>query len=128
MRAHPVIQRLLAGQIVENHREPGNSMVPVIRHREPVTIAPVDPTMLEKGDIVLAKVGGSLYTHRVSAVDHSSRRVQIANNQGHVNGWTSYDCVYGIVTHVSEVERPRAAKKVRPADQRAPDHARRSHA
>lgn len=113
MRGNPVVQRLLAGEIVENHREPGNSMVPIIRHREPVTIAPVDPALLEKGDIVLAKVGGSLYTHRVSAVDHGHRRVQIANNQGHVNGWTSYDCVYGIVTHVSGVERPRAARKVR---------------
>ncbi|MBV9282316.1 MAG: S26 family signal peptidase [Chloroflexi bacterium] len=113
MRANPVVQRLLAGETVENHRESGNSMVPRIRHREPVTLAPVEPSLLEKGDIVLAKVGGSLYTHKVSAVDHNKRRVQIANNQGHVNGWASYECVYGIVTHVGGVERPRAARKVR---------------
>lgn len=113
MKANPVVQRLLAGEVVEDHRESGNSMVPIIRHREPVTLAPVDPSKLEKGDVVLAKVGGILYTHKISAVDHARRRVQIANNQGHVNGWTSYDCVYGIVTHVSGVERPRASRKVR---------------
>ncbi len=118
MRTNPVIERLLAGQTVENHREPGNSMAPIIRHRESVTLAPVDPARLEKGDIVLAKVGGSLYTHKVSAVDHGHRRVQIANNQGHVNGWTSYDCVYGIVTHVSGVERPRAMRKILTAPSR----------
>jgi hypothetical protein len=41
MRARPVVQRLVAGETVENHRESGNSMVPLIRHREPVTLAPV---------------------------------------------------------------------------------------
>lgn len=122
MRANLVIERLRAGQTVENHREAGNSMVPIIRHREPVTISPVEHSKLEKGDIVLAKVGGALYTHKVSAVDHGKRRVQIANNQGHVNGWTSYDCVYGIVTHVSGVERPHAARKVREnAEEGSPD-------
>jgi hypothetical protein len=110
--AHRVVERLRAGEIVEGYRESGNSMVPIIRHREAVTLAPVRPELLQKGDIVLVKVGGSLYTHKVSAVDHGHRRVQIANNHGHVNGWTSYDCVYGIVTHISGVERARAMKKM----------------
>jgi hypothetical protein len=108
-----VVDRLRAGETVEGYRESGNSMVPIIRHREAVTLSPVRPELLQKGDIVLARVGGSLYTHRVSAVDHGHHRIQIANNHGHVNGWTGYSCVYGIVTHVSGVERPRALKKVK---------------
>jgi hypothetical protein len=76
-------------------------MSPIIKPRQRVTIAPVDPTDLRKGDVVLAKVGGRYLLHKVSAL--RGDRVQIANNHGHVNGWTSRDQVYGIVIAVDGV-------------------------
>ena len=94
-----IIERLKRGETIKNFRESGNSMTPVIKHREPVTIAPVDVSKLERGDIVLAKVRGHFYTHRVNAIQGD--RVQIANNHGHVNGWTNFRHVYGIVIEVS---------------------------
>lgn len=105
-----ILERLARGETVQKYREPGNSMTPIIRHREPVTLAPVDTAKLEKGDIVLAKVRGRFYTHKIVAI--CKGRVQIANNHGHVNGWTSRQQVYGIVTAVSGVPRPGAESKV----------------
>lgn len=88
-------------------------MVPLIRSRQPVTVAPVDPTKLEVGDIVLVRVAGTTYLHLISAVDTKTGRVQISNNRGRVNGWTNYARVYGICTAVDGVPRPRSTEKVR---------------
>ena len=88
-------------------------MVPLIRSRQLVTVAPVDPAALEVGDIVLARVAGTTYLHLVSAVDVSKARVRISNNRGRINGWTTHARVYGICTAVDGVARPRTAGKVR---------------
>ena len=87
-------------------RPTGSSMVPLIRSRQLVTVAPVDPAKLEVGDIVLARVAGTTYLHLVSAVDHANARVQISNNRGRVNGWTGHARVFGICTEVEGVARP----------------------
>ena len=73
--------RLGAGEAVR-FRPTGSSMVPVIRSRQLVTVAPVDPAKLEVGDIVLARVAGTTYLHLVSALDKANTRVQISNNRG----------------------------------------------
>jgi len=44
------------------------------------TVAPIDPAMLEVGDIVLCKVAGNEYMHIVKAVENG--RYQIGNNRG----------------------------------------------
>jgi hypothetical protein len=88
-------------------------MVPLIRSRQLVRVAPVDPARVEAGDIVLARVAGTVYLHLVSAVDHGARRVQISNNRGRVNGWTSHARVFGICTCVDGVGRPRIEGKVK---------------
>jgi ApbE superfamily uncharacterized protein (UPF0280 family) len=90
-------------------------MVPLIRSRQRVTVAPVDPAKLEVGDIVLARVAGTVYLHLVSAVDQARRRVQISNNHGRVNGWTSHDRVFGICVAVDDVPRSGADRKAVPA-------------
>jgi hypothetical protein len=90
-------------------------MVPSIRSRESVVVAPVDPAKLEVGDIVLARVAGTVYLHLVSSIDSSRNRVQISNNRGRVNGWTSHDRVFGICVAVEGVPRARSAGKVRVA-------------
>lgn len=63
-----------------------------------VTVAPLGNRKVETGDIVLCKVNGVQYLHLVKAV--SGDRVQIGNNQGHINGWTSRRNLFGIVTEV----------------------------
>ena len=86
-------------------------MVPLIRSRQPVVVVPVDPSKLEVGDIVLARVAGTTYLHLVSALEPARGRVQISNNRGRVNGWTKYDRVFGICVAVDGVSRPGAAAK-----------------
>jgi ApbE superfamily uncharacterized protein (UPF0280 family) len=97
-------------------RPSGSSMVPLIRSRQQVVVAPVDPTKLEVGDIVLARVAGTVYLHLVSSLDKARKRVQISNNRGHVNGWTSHDRVFGICVTVDGVTRSGVADKTLPAD------------
>ena len=105
--------RVAGGAAVE-FRPSGSSMVPLIRDRQAVLVAPVDPDRLEVGDIVLARVAGTVYLHLVSAVDPARRRVQISSNRGRVNGWTSHDRVFGICVAVDGVPRATASRKVRP--------------
>ncbi|WP_460118039.1 S26 family signal peptidase [Streptomyces phaeofaciens] len=106
-----VAARVAAGTTVE-FRPSGTSMVPLIRSRQLVAVAPVDPSKLGVGDIVLARVAGTVYLHLVSAVDPARKRVQISNNRGHVNGWTSHDRVFGICVAVDGVSRSGSAGKV----------------
>jgi hypothetical protein len=103
-----VAARVSAGSTVE-FRPVGSSMVPLIRSRQLVTVAPVDPATVVVGDIVLARVAGAVYLHLVSAVDPVKGRVQISNNRGRVNGWTTYARVYGICTAVDG--RPRECRQ-----------------
>jgi hypothetical protein len=109
-RIAAVVARLKAGERVADHREGGNSMTPIIKHRQPVTLEPVDTDKLEKGDIVLVKVRGAVYTHLVLAT--RGDEVQIGNNHGHVNGWTKRSNVFGIVTEIDGVARSGAREKV----------------
>jgi hypothetical protein len=106
-----VAARVAAGV---SFRPTGSSMVPLIRSRQLVTVGPVDPSAIEVGDIVLARVAGSVYLHLVSAVDGPRSRVQISNNRGRINGWTNHARVYGICTAVDGVPRPRLAGKLLP--------------
>ncbi|GAA1037602.1 hypothetical protein GCM10009557_51470 [Virgisporangium ochraceum] len=106
-------RRVAAGETVE-FRPTGSSMVPLIRSRQPVTVAPVEPALVEPGDIVLARVAGAVHLHLVTAVDHGRGRVQIGNNRGRVNGWTSHGRVFGICTAVEGAPRPRLDGKLRP--------------
>ena len=102
--------RLARGEVVE-FRPTGSSMVPLIHSRQLVRVVPVDAAKLQVGDIVLAKVAGTVYLHLVSAVDRARGRVQISNNRGRVNGWTSVAKVFGICTAVDGRERPRLEDK-----------------
>lgn len=87
-------------------------MVPLVRSRQLVRVAPVDLSKVEIGDIVLARVAGTVYLHLISAVDPAKTRVQISNNRGRVNGWTTHARVYGICVAIDGVPRPRVKAKV----------------
>jgi Peptidase S24-like. len=104
--------RVASGAAVE-FRPSGSSMVPLIHSRQLVTVAPVDPATVEVGDIVLARVAGTVYLHLVSAIDTAKDRVQISNNRGRINGWTNHARIYGICTAVEGARRPRIDGKLR---------------
>lgn len=108
------IEALRRGETIPAYKEGGNSMVPLIYSRQPVRLEPCDPELLEKDDIVLAKAGGNVYTHKVTATRKG--QVQIGNNRGHINGWTSYANVFGIVTEVDGRVVSGALRKVKRAE------------
>jgi len=89
-------ERLAAGETIIS-REPGNSMTPLLKSRQPVRIEPCIHEDVKKGDIVYCKVRGNFYTHLMKAVC-SKRGVLIGNNHGHNNGWTRK--VFGKVVEV----------------------------
>ena len=105
-----LIEKLRLGETIAEYREAGNSMIPIIHSKEAMTLSPVDIHKIEVGDVVFCKVKGKFYTHIVTAAD--DKRVQISNNHGYVNGWTSRDKVYGIVTSVNGRARPNSEHKV----------------
>jgi hypothetical protein len=93
-------QRLKAGETFIS-REPGNSMTPLIKSRQPVKLAPCKWEDCKKGDIVYCKVNGRYYTHLVKAKD-KKRGVLIGNNHGRDNGWTK--AVFGKVAEILSME------------------------
>ncbi|WP_051820112.1 S24/S26 family peptidase [Streptomyces flavochromogenes] len=119
MSALDAVAGRVSGGATVTFRPSGSSMVPLIRSRQQVVVAPVDPAKVEVGDIVLARVAGTVYLHRVSSVDPARKRVQISNNRGRVNGWTSHARVFGICVAVDGVARPGVTDKTRVDEQEA---------
>ena len=111
MSKKDIIEKLLNGDSIRGYKESGNSMTPIIKHQQPVDIEPVDTSLLKRGDIVLVKVKGNIYTHKITALRNG--QVQIGNNHGGINGWTNLENVYGIVTAVDGREIGGAKKKVK---------------
>jgi phage repressor protein C with HTH and peptisase S24 domain len=90
--ADKAIEHLSRGKEIEV-RPRGNSMTPKIRSGALCKLVPLGDCKIKRGDILLVKVRGNIYLHLVSAVDKD--RVQISNNHGHVNGWTSKSNIFG---------------------------------
>lgn len=90
------IEKLLAGETIIS-KEAGNSMLPILKSKQPVKLEPTTWEAVEVGDIVFCKVRGNIYTHLVKA-KNEKRGVQIGNNHGHINGWTKQ--VYGKVIEI----------------------------
>ena len=91
------VKKLMAGESVVS-REPGNSMHPRIKHRQPVLLEPVANWQdVEVGDMVYCRVKGNYYTHLVKG-KNDKRGLLISNLRGRVNGWTK--AVFGKVVKV----------------------------
>jgi hypothetical protein len=86
------IELLRSGQPV-SFRPRGQSMTGRIESGQLCTVIPIDPAVLEVGDIVLCKVHGNEYLHIVKAIDGG--RFQIGNNRGFINGWIGPHSIYG---------------------------------
>ncbi len=91
-----IIKKLQSGESVTINPK-GQSMTPRIKSGEEVTIIPIDQLIspLKPQLIVLARVHGNVYLHKITAVNGD--KIQISNNHGYVNGWTSRDKIYGFV-------------------------------
>lgn len=86
-----VIADLEDGKTVQNYKEGGNSMTPLIRDGQRQTLEPVpDLAQIRVGDIVLCKVRGTIFTHLVKQIRRRKGQLEflIGNNHGHVNGWS----------------------------------------
>jgi len=90
------VERLLAGETIIS-KEPGSSMLPIIKSKQPVEIEPATWENVEVDDIVYVKVKGNVFTHLVKAKD-ITKGVLIGNNKGGINGWSKQ--VYGKVTKI----------------------------
>jgi hypothetical protein len=98
MNLRAAAEKLSAGQAVEG-RPHGNSMRPIIRSGDLVRVEPVtDDTVFAVGQVVLAKVGGRLWLHKIGRIGQDGRFL-ITNMKGHPNGWSSK--IYGKVTQVN---------------------------
>jgi hypothetical protein len=86
------IERLRAGEKV-SFRPRGQSMKGRIESGQLCTVAPVDPSTLQVGDIVLCRVRRNEYLHIVKAIQGD--RYQIGNNRGLINGWVGRSWVFG---------------------------------
>ena len=86
------IEKLRAGETV-SFRPHGRSMTGRIESGQLCAVVPIDPAMLEVGDIVLCKVAGNEYLHSVKAIQDG--RYQIGNNRGLINGWIGPEHIYG---------------------------------
>ena len=92
--ADKAIEALGRGETV-TVRPRGNSMRPRIISGQSVTLSPLTAGRPRVGDVVLVRVGGSIYLHLVRAID--GERYQIANNRGKINGWATRRAVYGVL-------------------------------
>lgn len=68
-------------------------MLPWIRSGQAVTVLPVTAEPLAVGDIVLCRVRGHDYLHRILAV--GPRGYLIGNARGRQNGWVAQRVIYG---------------------------------
>ena len=90
------VEKLLNGETIIS-KEPGNSMTPLIKSRQPVKIKPITWQECKVGDIVYCKVKGNNYTHLVKGRDNK-KGLLIGNNHGYINGWTRN--VYGKIIEI----------------------------
>lgn len=78
----------------------GQSMTPILKSGQPALVEPVtDNTELKKNDIVLCKVNGYYYLHKIWSVKNNNSYL-IGNNHGHANGTISRKNIFGIVTKI----------------------------
>lgn len=89
-------EKLLNGETIIS-KEGGNSMLPLIRSKQPVRIEPIEWQKCKIDDIVFCKVKGNYYTHLVKG-KNDKRGLLIGNNKGRINGWTKN--VYGKVVEI----------------------------
>lgn len=75
-------------------------MTPILKSGQPVICKPAtEETELKKNDIVMCKVNGKYYLHKISAIKNGVS-YQISNNHGYVNGTIGRNNIYGVVAEI----------------------------
>jgi len=87
------IAKLQKGETVQ-FRPSGNSMRPIVKHRQLVTVEPLSEDV-QVGDVVLCKISGRDYLHLVKGIRRNGKQILIGNNRGRVNGWIRKEAVFG---------------------------------
>lgn len=100
MRSLDVVDILRSGKSILRYKEAGDSMLPILKSNQPVTLEPIGSRVLKVGDIVFCKVNGNFYTHKITKI--RGKQYQISNNHHFVNGWVSRNSIYGVVTKIWE--------------------------
>lgn len=90
---------LAAGREVQV-RPTGGSMRGRIESGQLVTLAPVDPSAVVVGDIVLVAWRGGFLLHIVKGA--TGDQLLIGNNVGKINGWVSRSAVIGRAVAVTD--------------------------
>ncbi|MGD8776456.1 MAG: S24/S26 family peptidase, partial [Syntrophobacterales bacterium] len=63
---------LLSLGLAVRFRAPGTSMHPTIRHGDVITVAPVAPASLKRGDIILYRFQGGFIAHRTVNIEEQN--------------------------------------------------------
>ncbi len=87
------IEKLKSGKTI-TIRPIGKSMTPLIQSHQRCVIVPAGNIDIKKGDVVLCKVKGNHYLHKVLTVGQD--KYLIGNNHGGQNGWIKRINIYGI--------------------------------
>lgn len=102
-KASYIAKLLIEGKTIEKYKEGGNSMLPIIKSNQPVTLEPIENhNNLKVKDIVFCKVKGNYYTHLISGIRNRNGNIeyQISNNKGCVNGWIKKNNIFGKVIKI----------------------------
>ena len=90
--ASAYIEKLNNNETV-SFRPRGGSMKGKINSGQLCTVEPAKEEELKKGDIVLWQVNVLKYRHLIKAIQ--GKRFQIGNNLGRINGWITFNSIYG---------------------------------
>ena len=108
--SHAVFVKVSAELFKRGHmvrfRAPGWSMHPTIRNGEAVTVAPISPSDIRRGDIVIYRCNGNLFTHRVVRIARREEDALVFTLRGDALGCPDeYVAGYQILGRVMYVER-----------------------
>src|SRR5262249_7489250 len=92
-------KELAAGRQVQV-RPSGGSMRGRIESGQLVTLAPVQPSEIHAGDVVLVEWRNNFLLHLVKEI--KGGRLLIGNNVGKINGWVSAAAVIGRVVELGD--------------------------
>jgi len=74
-----LVSELLKDGYNVSFNAPGHSMYPTIMANEPVLVAPIEPSAVHKGDIVLYRSNGHLIAHRVMGIVSEDKANEFAS-------------------------------------------------
>ncbi len=83
-------------------RPQGNSMQPLIESNDLVKVIKLPPPAAYKvGDVVLCRLKGKQYLHKVLEVSSSGLTYKIGNNKGFAQGWVRATSIFGLCVEVN---------------------------